>query len=218
MEDKTKYWHINTFRLFEGLSEEDKKTLGSMLTEENIDKKCFIYSEGDSDKFVYMLKEGKVKITKLSESGKELTVDILGSGDIFGELSMTGEDERRTSAETMENSYICKVTGDEFAKFLSSRPQFSFKITKWFGWRLQKIETRLQDMIFQDVPTRLITIIKDLSVRYGTPVGDSDKKKIKFSHQELANLIGATRETVTLELNNLKKDGKITMENREIII
>lgn len=218
MIDKTKYWHINTFRLFEGLSDEDKNTLASMLTEESVDKKCLIYTEGDKDKFVYILKEGKVKITKLSESGKELTVDILGAGDIFGELSIAGEDERTTSAEAMENSYICKVSGDDFAKFLTERPQFSFKITKWFGWRLQKIETRLQDMIFQDVPTRLITIIKDLASRYGTDILDSDKKKIKFSHQELANLIGATRETVTLELNNLKKDGIIDIEKREIII
>lgn len=218
MAEKTKYWYINTLALFDSLNDEDRDELVSMVMEENVDKKCFIYSEGDKDKYLYILKEGKVKITKLSENGKELTVDILGSGDLFGELSMTGENERTTSAETMENSYICKVSGAEFADFLSNKPQFSFKITKWFGWRLQKIETRLQDMIFQDVPTRLVTTLKDLASRYGTDISGTDKKSIKFSHQELANLIGATRETVTLELNNLKKDGIIDIEKREIII
>jgi len=98
------------------------------------------------------------------------------------------------------------------------RPDLSLTITKWIGLRLRKVESRLENLIFQDVHTRLYTLLETLAEKYGKDIPTGRKIAIKLSHQELANLIGATRETVTFELNKMKKRGIIKVEGREFIL
>ncbi|MFQ5586505.1 MAG: Crp/Fnr family transcriptional regulator [Thermodesulfobacteriota bacterium] len=216
--DKTKLWYISTNRIFSELPEADQNKMASMMTMRNIKKKGFVYSEGDRADTLYILKEGRIKITHLAEDGRELTIDIIEPGDIFGELTLAGEEERETSAEALEDSYICTISRKNFEAFLSMRPNLSLTITKWMGLRLRRIENRFENLIFQDVRTRLTTLLKDLAEKYGEDVEGGRKIAIKLSHQELANLIGATRETVTLELNNMKRRGDIVMEGREFVL
>lgn len=216
--DKTKLWYITTSRLFSGLSSQDRERFASLLTEINVKKKNLVYRTGDRAETLYILKEGRIKITRLSEDGKELTVDILDPGDIFGELALAGEEVREESAVALEDSYICAINRKDFEDFFSKIPLLSVTVTKWIGLRLRKIENRLEGMIFQDVRSRLLSILRELAQKYGVPVQGGRKIMVRLSHQEIANLIGATRETVTLELNNLKKDGYILIEGRDIIL
>ncbi|MEE9591061.1 MAG: Crp/Fnr family transcriptional regulator [Thermodesulfobacteriota bacterium] len=216
--NKTKPWYISTNKIFSSLKEEDKTELLSKLKEMSIKKKAFVYTTGDRADTLYILKEGRIKITHLAEDGRELTIEILEPGDIFGELSLAGEEERETNAEALEDSFICAVKRRDFEEFISKRPQLSLTITKWMGGRLRRIENRFENMIFQDVRTRLISILMDLAQKYGIPVKGGRKITIRLSHQEIANLIGATRETVTLELNNMKRSGDIMMDGKSFII
>ncbi len=216
--DKTKLWYISTNKIFYDLPEKDKSEMASMMTMRNIKKKGFVYTEGDRADTLYILKEGRIKITHLAEDGRELTIDIIEPGDIFGELTLAGEEERETSAEALADSFICTISRKNFEAFLSMRPNLSLTITKWMGLRLRRIENRFENLIFQDVRTRLTTLLKDLAEKYGEDIEGGRKIAIKLSHQELANLIGATRETVTLELNNMKRRGDIVMEGREFVL
>jgi CRP-like cAMP-binding protein len=216
--EKTKLWYISTNKIFYDLPEKDKNEMASMMTMRNIKKKGFVYNEGDRADTLYILKEGRIKITHLAEDGRELTIDIIEPGDIFGELTLAGEEERETSAEALADSFICTISRKNFEAFLSMRPNLSLTITKWMGLRLRRIENRFENLIFQDVRTRLTTLLKDLAEKYGEDVAGGRKIAIKLSHQELANLIGATRETVTLELNNMKRRGDIVMEGREFVL
>jgi CRP-like cAMP-binding protein len=216
--EKTKLWYISTNKIFYDLPEKDKNEMASMMTMRNIKKKGFVYNEGDRADTLYILKEGRIKITHLAEDGRELTIDIIEPGDIFGELTLAGEEERETSAEALADSFICTISRKNFEAFLSMRPNLSLTITKWMGLRLRRIENRFENLIFQDVRTRLTTLLKDLAEKYGEDVEGGRKIAIKLSHQELANLIGATRETVTLELNNMKRRGDIVMEGREFVL
>jgi CRP-like cAMP-binding protein len=216
--NKTKLWYISTNKIFSDLPQLDKEQMATMMTPRNIKKKGLVYCEGDRADNLYILKEGRIKITRLAEDGRELTIDILEPGDIFGELTLAGEAQRETNAEALEDSFICTISRKNFEAFLSMRPNLSLTITKWIGLRLRKIESRFENLIFQDVPTRLYSLLQDLAQRYGKEVPAGRRIAIKLSHQELANLIGATRETVTLELNNMKRRGIIKMEGREFII
>lgn len=216
--NKTKPWYISTNKIFSSLKEEDKTELLSKLKEMSIKKKAFVYTTGDRADTLYILKEGRIKITHLAEDGRELTIEILEPGDIFGELSLAGEEERETNAEALEDSFMCAMKRRDFEEFISKRPQLSLTITKWMGGRLRRIENRFENMIFQDVRTRLISILRDLAQKYGIPVKGGRKITIRLSHQEIANLIGATRETVTLELNNMKRSGDIMMDGKSFII
>lgn len=216
--DKSKLWYINTNKIFSGLSEENKAEIASKLTEISVKKKDLIYSAGDKAGTIFILKEGRVKIIRLSEHGRELTVDILEAGDIFGELTVAGEEERETDAVAMEDSLTCAIKRKDFEDFIGKMPNLSLTVMKWIGRRLRKVESRLEDMIFQDVRTRLITVFKDLSQKHGVPSGNGRKIQIYLSHKDIAGLVGASRETVTLELNNLKRSGDILMAGKHFIL
>ncbi|GMR04981.1 MAG: Crp/Fnr family transcriptional regulator [Thermodesulfobacteriota bacterium] len=216
--EKTKFWYISSNKVFSGLTEKDRDTMASMLRPVNVKKKSIIYNMGDSADNIYILKEGRIKITHITEDGKELTLDILEPGDIFGELALAGEQERETSAEALEDSFICTIKREDFEDFVGKNPLLSLTITKWIGSRLRRIENRLENLLFQDVRTRILTLFNDLAARYGTDVDEGRKLNIRLSHQEIANLVGATRETVTLEINNLKKSGEILTQGKEFIL
>jgi len=216
--NKTKLWYISANKIFFGLSEKDKGEIASRLTERHVKKRGLVYNPGDKAETVYILKEGRIRITQFSAAGKELTVDILEPGDIFGELTVAGEQVRESSAAAMEDSYICAIRRKDFEDFIGKIPDLSLTITKWIGLRLRRVESRFMDMLFQDVRTRLITVFRDLAQKYGVPADDGRKIEIRLSHKEIASLIGATRETVTLELNNLKRSGDILMEGKYFVL
>lgn len=218
MRHRDKFWYISTNKLFSGLNEKQKGEMLSHLKEAVVKKGSFVYTVGDKAETLYILKEGKIKISRLSEDGKELTVDMLKPGDIFGELVLAGEEERETIAEAVEDSFICAIHKKDFEDLISKNPRFSFSITKWLGLRLRRIENRLEHIVFQDVRARLVSTLHDMAAKYGLPDKDGAKIAIKLSHQDIANLIGATRQTVTLELNNLQKQGHLLIRNRTIII
>lgn len=216
--DESKLWYMSANKLFSGLSSQDKDKLASLLSEINVKKKELVYNTGDRAETLYILKKGRIKITRLSEDGKELTVDILEAGDIFGEMTLAGEEERETIAVALEDSLICAIKREDFEDFFSKIPHLSLTMTKWMGLRLRKVENRLENMIFQDVRSRILSILRELAQKYGEPVRAGRKISIRLSHQEIANLIGVSRETVSRELNNLKKNGDILIENKDIIL
>lgn len=215
---KSKLWYISTNRLFQNLPKEEQDEMTSMLKPVNVKKRSFVYSAGDKSDTIYILKEGRIKISRLTEEGRELTLEILEPGDIFGELALAGEEEREASAEALEDSFICAIKRGDFEGFVSNNPMLSLSITKWIGWRLKRIENRFENLIFQDVRGRLLSTLRDLAGKYGEDMEKGRKIAIRLSHQELANLVGSTRETVTVELNNLKRTGDIIIEDRSFIL
>lgn len=216
--DKTKLWYISTNKVLSRLPEDVRAEMAALFRPSTVRKKGFVYSMGDSADAVYILKEGRIKITRLTEEGRELTLDILEPGDIFGELALAGEEMRETSAEALEDSFICTINRKDFEGFVKRHPALSLGITKWIGSRLRRIENRFENLIFQDVRTRILTLLEDLAEKYGRPVPGGKATGIRLSHQEIANLVGATRETVTLELNALKKAGRLRVTGSEFIL
>ncbi|OGP17054.1 MAG: hypothetical protein A2V21_311125 [Deltaproteobacteria bacterium GWC2_55_46] len=216
--DKNKLWYINTNKIFSGLSEKEKGEIASKITELNVKKRGVVYSSGDRAETVYILKEGRIKVTRFSEEGRELTVDILEPGDVLGELSLAGERERETDAVAMEDSFLCVVKRKDFEDFIGKMPGLSFTITKWIGLRLRRIENRFENMLFKDVRTRLLAVFMDLAQKHGVSADNGIKIAIRLSHKDIAGLVGATRETVTLELNNLKRNGDIMMDGKYFVL
>ncbi len=216
--EKNKLWYVSTNSLFMSLSEREQQAMASMMEADRVKKKGLVYIAGDKSDKVYVLKEGRIKITRLSSDGRELTVDLLEPGDIFGELSIAGEQERETSAEALEDSMICAVGRKEFEALVGSNPGFSLAITRLIGFRLRRVELRLEDLIFRDVCSRLKGLLADMAVKYGQKSVGGTRIRVKLTHQEIANLIGSSRETVTLEVNNLKKEGLLLTEGRHFIV
>lgn len=215
---KSKLWYIRTNDLFSGLTEAEQDRIASMMTEAHVRKKESAYGAADISDKVYLLKKGSIKITRLAEDGREMTIDIIGSGDIFGYFPHDEQEGSGASAVALEDSFICVIDRKNFEDFLVGNPHLSLKVTKWMGLRLRRIENRLENMIFQDVKSRLMSALRGLAREYGEDTQSGRMVKIRLSHQEIANLIGASRETVTTELNSLKRDGRIIVDNRFFVL
>ncbi len=201
------------------MSEAEMKQLASITHMKHYDKKTAIYLPGDVSDQVYLLKEGRVKISKISEDGREITLVILEPGEIFGESAIINDDKTRSSvAEALENAYLCIIGRKDFEEFINNKPELSLSITKLMGFRRRQIETMLEDLVFRGVHERLALLLLRLADRHGKDIGDKKLINISLTHYDYANLIGSTRETTTACLNDFKREGLIEFQKRKVVI
>ena len=214
-----KMWYLKQINIFKDLPEKELQNLDRIAIHKYLRKKELIYLPGDKSDKVYLLKEGRVKVSRLSEDGREMTMVILEPGEIFGESALYSEEEQRsTMAEALDDAMICTVYKNEFEAMLQREPALSLRVTKAIGKRRREIESRLEDMVFRSVPSRLAHLLLRLSDKYGQEKEDGLFLNVDLTHLEIANLIGSTRETTTTQLNNLKRDGLISVKSRKIYI
>lgn len=215
---KTKLWYLKRINLFSEMSEAEMKQLEGITRMEAVKRKKPIYLPGDSGDSIFLLKSGKVKISKISEDGREITLAILEPGEIFGELEALDGSPRDTIAEALDDTYICVIKREDFESLLKRKPDLSFKLTKLIGFRLKKIENRIEELVFKDVPARLAHLLLDFSKKFGVKEGEGVSIGVRITHKEIANLIGSTRETVSMTLGEFKRQGFIAMEGKKILI
>jgi len=214
-----KMWYLKQIDIFQDLDEPQLQKVDNIAIHKFLKKKELVYLPGDRSDKVYLLKEGRVKVSRLSEDGKEMTMVILEPGEIFGESALYSNDETRsTMAEALDDALVCTVYRRDFEDMLKSQPELSLKLTKEIGKRRREIESRLEDMVFRSVPARLAHLLLNLAKKYGKEKKDGILIDIPLTHMEIANLIGSTRETTTTELNNFKRDGLITVKTRDIYL
>ena len=216
---KTKLWYLKNLDIFSHLrSEEMHYVIEKTSAMREIKRGETLYLQGSSDKDIYILKKGAVKINKLSPDGRTLTLDIFKGGTLFGELGTLDESERDETAEVVEDGLLCIMSKSNFDEMLKIVPGLSIRLNKIIGLRRRKIENKLLDLLYSTVEERLAKTLITLLDDFGIPDGDSYILKIKLTHQDLSELIASTRETTTATLNNLKKEGLIDYEGKYIKI
>ncbi len=214
-----KTWYLKRINVFKGISDAEVKHLDEITFMKHYDKKDLIYLPGDVSDQVYLLKEGRVKISKLSEDGREITLVILEPGEIFGESALIDDKETRsTVAEALENAYICVISRKDFEEFINNKPELALSITKLMGFRRRQIENMLEDLVFRGVHERLAILLLRLAERHGKEVDGKSLIDISLTHYDYANLIGSTRETTTACLNDFKREGLIEFQKRKVVI
>ena len=201
------------------MSDAEVKHLDEITFMKHYDKKDLIYLPGDVSDQVYLLKEGRVKISKLSEDGREITLVILEPGEIFGESALIDDKETRsTVAEALENAYLCVISRRDFEEFINNKPELALSVTKLIGFRRRQIENMLEDLVFRGVHERLGILLLRLAERHGKEVDGKKLIDISLTHYDYANLIGSTRETTTACLNDFKREGLIEFQKRKVVI
>jgi CRP-like cAMP-binding protein len=215
---KNKLWHLKQIRLFADLPAETMERLDRVAGMKAVKRRQPIYLPGDLGDAVYLLKSGRVKISRLSPDGKELTLAILEPGEIFGETDALQGAPRDEVAEALEDTVLCIVPRSEFEALLQRTPGLALRLTKLIGLRLRRIESRVEDLVFRDVPTRLAHLLLDLARDLGVEDQRGLLLRARLSHRDLANLIGSTRETVSLTLGEFRREGLVETEGRQIII
>jgi CRP/FNR family transcriptional regulator len=216
--DKTKIWYLKNLDVFSHLPTADHEMIEKVANMRTVAKGERLYLQGSADKNIYILKKGAVKIVKQTPHGKDIIVDIVQSGTIFGEITSIDPKERDESAEMIEDGLICTFDREKFQELMQSVPGLSIKITKMIHFRFRKIENRLLDLLHSSVEQRLAKTLVNLMEEFAVPHENGYLVKVKLTHSDYADLIASTRETVTATFNKLKKMGIIDFDNKYVVI
>jgi len=219
MSTETNLWHLENFNLLKALSVMEKMKMAKKVKDSKMKKNEYIYFPEDPSSSIFFLKKGRVKIGTYSDNGKEIIKAILGPGEIFGELSLVGEGKRKDFAMTLDNDVVlCAMGMSNMEEMMESNSMLGMKVTKLIGFRLQKIERRLESLIFKDARSRIIDFIVDLGHEKGKAIGKEILVKHNLTHMDMANLTATSRQTVTTVLNELKEQNLIHLERNKFLI
>lgn len=214
-------WFFEDVNLYKILCPHKYKAYKKLHDASSFKKKDYIYFEQDSSNKVYLIEKGKVKIGYYTEEGEEVVKAILSRGELFGEKAILGERTRDEFAQSVDNSTsICPVGVDTMHDLMRDNKNFSFRIYKFIGFRFQKLERRLQLLLFKDAKTRLEEFLKELCDDYGYDCPDTGNHVINhpYTQKDIASLIGTSRPTLNILLNELKEENKIDFNRNQIII
>lgn len=188
------------------------------LKHKTFEKGAYIYLPEQSSDKIFFLTTGRVKIGTYGESGKEITKAILEPGQVFGELSMIGEDKRRDFAYAMETSDVCVLTVEEMKGLMRDHNGLSLFFMKIMGSRVLEMENRLESLVFKDSRSRIVEYLVNLVHKKGQRVGYEWVVRKFITHQEIANLTATSRQTVTTVLNELRSDNLLTFNRKRLLV
>ena len=218
MATETKLWHLENFNVFEGMSKAEMEMVDKMSRMTKTDNDQFIYFPDDPSTTIYFLKKGSVQIGATSDSGQESIKAILKPGELFGELTLTDEGVRSEYAKAIGGeALICAIGMEDMEEMMKKNPKMSLEITKLIGFRLRKMERRLEGLIFKDARTRIVDFLKELAKENGQKVGEEIMVKHFLTHQDIANLTASSRQTVTTVLNELRGRNLIYFERKKFL-
>ena len=217
-DEKKSLWYLKKIALFGDLPAPVVQKLSETVELREVRRRQVIYLPGDPGASVFFVNGGRVKISKVTRDGKELTLAYRGPGEIFGELCMLEGGPREEMAEAMENAMITELTRDEFEKIVQQNGMLGYRLTKAMLQRRREVENKVEQLLFKDVNAKLAELLLRLGNEYGVQSGRGTLVALKITHQEMANLIGSTRETVSLTLSMFKKKGLIQTDGRKVII
>ena len=196
--------------LFSGLSDDELTELALLAVERRFSAGEFIFWDGDTPEWFYMVAEGKVKVLKHSSLGREFIVAFFGPGEMFGEVAVFENKPYPASAQVVTETRVIGVKKDDFLSFLANHPQVALKIIGVLGGRLREAQGRLRDLAGERVEQRLASLLLMLSAKLGST--------LPFTRQEIADMAGTTTETTIRVMSILKDRGIIRSVRGKIII
>jgi CRP/FNR family cyclic AMP-dependent transcriptional regulator len=208
---KPKLVYLTENELFHGLSPSDLGEIERELAMTTCEKGRLFYMPGESGEALFLLKEGRVQLYRLSPEGKKFVIEILEPGTVFGEMSLFGQGMRDTFAEALEPCVLCVMSRNDVERLLQQHAQLARHLLEIVGKRLVEVENRLMEISFLDVHARVAALLLRLYEKSGDKITG-------YSHQDLADQVGMYRETVTQTLNQFKHQGLIDILRKEIVI
>lgn len=216
MSEKT--WFLKKCDLFERLTPQQADRLERHAVMRTFRKGAIIYFRTDPGQSVLLLTRGRVKIKDLTPDGKESILAFIDEGELFGELALVDSTARNEFAEAVEDSQVLVISREDLLWLIEQRSDVALKVTKLVGLRRQRIENRLRNILFRSNRERISSVLLELLQSHGERIGNRWEIRLRLSHQELASLIGATRESATLVLGHLQMEGLIEVRRRRIAV
>lgn len=165
----------------------------------------FVYMPGDRADYIYFLKQGRIKLSVLSESGKEVAIDIIQHGEIFGEFALVDESPRSNMAQALDDILLWVFHKRDFTHLLASQPKLALSYIRLVGDRRRRMEKKLSDITSKAVSARMCELLHELSTSSSDPEAATSEYLVPLTHHDVASLIGAARQTTTTVLNDLER-------------
>ena len=203
--------YLLTMDIFRDLQPDEVRTFEHQTVMRTCVRGQILYSQEDRAEALFLLKRGKVHLYRLTAAGKRLELATLGPGTFFGEMPLLGESLRYTFAEVAEEALVCVMSRVDIERLIRNQPQVALRMIEVLGKRLANREERLEEMAYRSVPARIAAVLLRLSEHQAGAT-------VTLTHQELGDMIGALRETVTAILNDFQRAGVVTLGRGHIII
>ncbi len=203
-----------------GLDEATTRLLAEASTAADFRRRRFIYRRGEVADALYLIARGRVKLCSMDEvTAREAVIDILGAGAVFGESSLySAAGVREKCAIAYENARLLRIPAGVYREGMGMSPELYDYTFRMVGQRLSRAERRVADFALDAIPARLEKLLCDLSDRYGRPGPGGTIIDLNLPHREIASIVGSTRESVTVRLNDLRRAGRIDFVDRKILL
>ncbi|MFQ5627825.1 MAG: Crp/Fnr family transcriptional regulator [bacterium] len=220
MPKSTKLWHFENFDLFSELSASSLHELANQTEMREFQKKEIITFPPTYKKFIHFLKKGHVKIYRLSEDGQEVILEVLGPGEIFGDLPYDEEPDEDIVevAEALDDSLLCTMCQEKFSQFVTVHPALNRRLLKWMVLRFRRIESRLEDLVCKDARHRIYSFLKQYAQDFGKRRNGQIIMPKFLSQEEIAYVTATSRQTVASTLNDLRRDGVLDFTRSSMTI
>jgi CRP/FNR family cyclic AMP-dependent transcriptional regulator len=209
---------LRSVPIFSELTDADFSSLAKVANRRRYPKDSVVFFENEQGDFFFMILEGRIKVTILGDDGREVILSLLGSGDFFGEMALLDNEPRSATAIAVEDSELLSLHRNDFQSVLSDNRSITTGLIKVLTARLRRANHQISTLALLDVYGRVARVIVDMAREEGRRLKDGRIAFRRATHQEIANRIGTTRETVTRMLKDLERQGMIHIEGREIIV
>jgi CRP/FNR family transcriptional regulator len=212
-------WYLRHNRLFDGAEVDVVRECMHLFVQRTYASKSILFQQGDPGRVVYLVKRGKVRISRVALDGKQLTIAILGPGDIFGEeVVFTKDVVRTTQATVIEEAYLCLSRMQDLFALLSRHPLLAINIARYLGERRDDAIETAEGLASLAVPDRIVRLFERLASEHGVPDARGTRIALRLTHADIASLVGSTRETVSVTVGNLTKTGRLIVSHGTYVV
>lgn len=204
--------------LFASLDEKTLNCLVPLVSERKYPKNHVIFSEGDPVEAIYFLKTGLVKVFIITPDGKEQTINILQPGDFFPHMGFLEGGQYPATAQTLEDTSLAVIRRDALMDLLRKNCELTLNMLLATAERVSTLQKRYRDLLQRDLRARIGRALLWLAESHGKPSQEGIKLSIHLTHQELANLVGAARESVSRTMSDFKKEGLISINEEGALV
>jgi CRP-like cAMP-binding protein len=207
---------LRAIPMFSGVSDEALESIASLLIERSFPKHKTIVEEGAPGDYMYIIVEGRVKVTKLSGDGREKILELLEVGDFFGEMSLFDEAPRSASVKGLSQVRVLALARNDFLRLLARSPDLALSVIQELTRRLRQVDEQASSLSFQRVKERTMGLLVRLARE--EPGQEGRRKTPVLTHQQIADMIGTSRETVTRAIKGLKEDGWLEQDGKHYLV
>ncbi len=204
--------------LFQGVDADAAETLAKELEYVEVRKGDIVFTEGEPGDSLYIVMSGKIKVGRRASDGRQNLIAVMGPSDMVGELSLFDPGPRTATATAVTDSRVARLRKSALRPWLNNRPEIAEQLLRVLARRLRRTNDALADLIFTDVPGRVAKSLLQMASRFGTRDGGVLRVTHDLTQEELAQLVGASRETVNKALADFASRGWLRLDGKSVII